>query len=157
MIPWKWALILGGAFAWGWVSNGWRLNLEAEKLTHESAQSIAAANQKAREAERQAQEKAIQVVADERKKLEVSQNETNRLRDCIRRGTCGVRIVASACPATVPKASEGGPVGSGESSPAPADVASDYLALRSAIEVTEAKLSACQSILRGLVKAPQND
>lgn len=154
MKVWQLAVLVAGGFAWGWVSNGWRLGLEAERVARAHAERVAAVEKAAREAEQAAQARATEAVAAARKKLEKSQHETARLRSCLADGSCGLRVAAPSCSGPVPEAPEGGPLDSGADAPAPASAAPHYLALRDAIELTEAKLAGCQEALRPLVTPP---
>lgn len=129
-------IALALSFGGGWMANGWRLNAQhqAEKLATAKAtlrltDGLSATND------------------DNLAKLEKSQNETNRLRDCLRTGTCGLRIYA-ACPTTT--SSAGVDTGEGAELAEPARRA--YFALRDAIDKHQAQLSACQDQLR--LRAP---
>ncbi len=94
------ALVLAGAFAAGWVVQGWRADAALVQLRQAHATvlvEIAAKTQAAAEAvrtyERQA---ALALAAADKKGTEELSNakaETQRMRDCVRAGTCGVRIV----------------------------------------------------------------
>lgn len=94
------ALALASAFAAGWAAQGWRADAALVQLRQAHATvlvEIAAKTQAAAEAvrtyERQA---ALALAAADKKSTEELSNaktETQRLRDCVRAGTCGVRIV----------------------------------------------------------------
>lgn len=147
-------LIVGGAFGAGWAVNGWRLGEQAAKTDRQRAEATAATwRQVVREVERLQSNLSAATNAG-REQLERAQDETNRLRACIDRGDCGlrVRVERPVCPGTVP-AADGGPVDTAAGAPLAAAARPDYFALRSAIEVTEAKLTACQKAL-GALAAP---
>jgi hypothetical protein len=86
----------------------------------------------------------------ESKKLKESENENNRLRDCLRRGTCGLRI-AAVCPANtgsvVSAARPGGSVDSGAGAGLTTQAEQDYFVLRAGISSAQRKLAACQASL----------
>jgi len=94
------ALMLASAFAAGWAAQGWRADAALVQLRQAHATvlvEIAAKTQAAAEAvrtyERQA---ALALAAADKKSTEELSNaktETQRMRDCVRAGTCGVRIV----------------------------------------------------------------
>jgi hypothetical protein len=93
--------------------------------------------------------------ARENAKLKEAENETNRLRDCLRRGTCGLRI-AAVCPANpggvVPAAAAGGGLDSGAGAGLTPQAEQDYFLLRSGISSAQRKLAACQSTLREITE-----
>lgn len=86
----------------------------------------------------------------ENAKLKDAENENNRLRDCLRRGTCGLRI-AAICPASpggvLSAAAGGGGVDSGAGAGLTAQAEQDYFVLRSGISSAQRKLAACQESL----------
>ncbi|WP_313571430.1 lysis system i-spanin subunit Rz [Comamonas terrigena] len=94
------ALVLAGAFAAGWVAQGWRADAALAQLRQDHAGVLADIATKTRAAadavrayERQA---GLALAAADKKSTEDLNNakaETQRLRDCVRAGTCGVRIV----------------------------------------------------------------
>lgn len=94
------ALALAGAFAAGWVVQGWRADAALAQLRQAHAGVLADIATKTRIAadavrayERQA---GLALAAVDKKSTEELSNakaETQRLRDCVRAGTCGVRIV----------------------------------------------------------------
>jgi len=124
------ALALG--FGGGWMVNGWRLDAKAQ------AERLGAAKATIRLTD------GLAATNDENlAKLEKSQNETNRLRDCLRTGTCGLRI-HTICPTTAPSAS----VDTGEGAELAEPARRAYFALRDAIDKHQAQLDACQDQLR---------
>lgn len=94
------ALVLAGAFAAGWTAQGWRSDAALALLRQDHAGVLAdiaiktrAAADAVRAYERQA---GLALAAADKKSTEDLNNakaETQRLRDCVRAGTCGVRIV----------------------------------------------------------------
>lgn len=94
------ALALAGAFAAGWVVKGWRADAVLAQLRQVHAGVLADIATKTRAAadavrayERQA---GLALAAADKQSTEDLNNakaETQRLRDCVRAGTCGVRIV----------------------------------------------------------------
>lgn len=94
------ALVLGAAFAAGWVVQGWRADAALAQLRQDHAGVLADIATKTRAAadavrayERQA---GLALASADKKNTEDLNNakaETQRLRDCVRAGTCGVRIV----------------------------------------------------------------
>lgn len=94
------ALVLAGAFAAGWVVQGWRADAALAQVRQGHASVLADIATKTRAAadavrayERQA---GLALAAADKKTTEELNNakaETQRLRDCVRAGTCGVRIV----------------------------------------------------------------
>ena len=94
------ALVLAGAFAAGWLAQGWRAGAELAKVRQAHAEVLASIATKTREtadAVRAYEQRAGQALSAADKKhtedLNHEKAETQRLRDCVRAGTCGVRIV----------------------------------------------------------------
>lgn len=94
------ALALAGAFAVGWVAQGWRSDVALAQLRQDHAgvlADIAAKTRAAADAVRASERQAgLALAAADKKSTEELSNakaETQRLRDCVRAGTCGVRIV----------------------------------------------------------------
>lgn len=141
-------LALAGAFFAGWSSNGWRLNAEHDRERLELAQQ-AARQLDAMTADRD--DKAGKLATSNDKhlaELKGAQNETNRLRDCLRAGTCGLRIAANCPAAQSPGIATAPSVDYGTGAELTADAESAYFALRDGIDRTETKLAACQDELR---------
>jgi hypothetical protein len=94
------ALVLAGAFAAGWTAQGWRSDAALSQLRQDHAGVLADIATKTRAAadavrayERQA---GLALAAADKKHTEDlnhAKAETQRLRDCVRAVTCGVRIV----------------------------------------------------------------
>jgi len=139
-------LVLG--FSAGWGVNGWRLDA---KYSHEAeARAQAAAKQLATlTADRDAKAAALTVANDRHmKELQGAQNETNRLRDCLRSGTCGLRIAATCSPAQTPGATAAPSVDSGAGAELAETARRAYFALRDGIDRAGSQLAACQDELR---------
>lgn len=147
---------LAAAGATGWFVNGWRLNSEIAELQRQHAQAMFVASEAAaRElAKVTAERDAIQATfngldAAGLAKLKGDADETERLRTCVRNGTCGLRIRAS-CPTNtpnVPGAPQGGGLDTGTGSRLDANAESDYFALRGGISRIQNKLATCQAAL----------
>lgn len=158
MITWRAGAALAlvaAAFGAGWAANGWRLDGRAAEMRadHEAAAG-AAWRENAREVSRLAgetrelQARLNAIASQARTDLENANAETNALRDCLRRGACGLRVNAApaSCPAAVPRAPDGRPVDSGAGAVLTPDAESAYFALREGLARTEAKLKACQRV-----------
>lgn len=94
------ALVLAGAFAAGWVVQGWRADAALAQLRQDHAgvlADIATKTRAAADAVRAYEQQVGRALAAADKKstedLNNAKAETQRLRDCVRVGTCGVRIV----------------------------------------------------------------
>lgn len=140
-------LALAGAFFAGWAGNGWRLTAKHEREALEQAES-ARIELETMTADRDA--KTAELAASNDKhlaELEGAQNETNRLRDCLRTGTCGLRIAATCPPAQSPGVTTTPSVDSETRAVLTPDAESAYFTLRDGIDRTERKLAACQDEL----------
>lgn len=136
------AALLAG-FAGGWTVNGWRYEAaESEALRH----AIEAKDDAIAKRDELAKKLAD---ADDThtKELKDANTETNRLRDCLRTGSCGLRIKARCPSATA--AAPGASVDSGPGAELDATAGSAYFALRDGINQVTAQLAACQDQLRG--------
>lgn len=151
LTPPGWALWLAliGGFSGGWAANGWRLEAQyadaASKVAKEAKDALTAAMTERDELAKKLTETNDAALAE----LQGAQNETNRLRDCLRAGTCGLRVAAK-CP-------EGsGTPGASVDINAGAELAESarqsYFALRDGIDRASAQLSACQSELKWRVE-----
>lgn len=145
---WLAAAGLAAAFAAGWAANGWRLgaNHAAEALARSQA---TVRWMEAADAERLALQTKLTASDDAAAaKLRSAQDETNRLRDCLRAGTCGLRVNVAAprCP-DLPEAAPGAGVDSAAGARLDPDAESAYFALRDGIDRVQAKLTACQGRL----------
>lgn len=79
--------------------------------------------------------------------LKGAQNETNRLRDCMLTGSCGLRVNATCGPRLGPT-SPG--VDNGAGAELDADARQAYFALRDGIDRVTAQLTACQGQLSAM-------
>lgn len=162
MIPSPRLLIAAGAltvaFLAGWWTNGTRWEARTSQEARERAESgrqaaiRAAAMQRELSDARDVLAARLQLSDDQHAKaLETAQHETNRLRDCVAAGTCGLRVLAR-CPAPgVPEpASSASSAGVDPGTGAELDGAAGpaYFALRDGIDQAAAKLSACQEQLK---------
>ncbi len=97
-----------------------------------------------------ANDAALQAAADQHlKELQHAQRETNQLRDCVRDGTCGLRINA-VCPAATGRLEEPSAAGLDPGTGARLAPSAEraYFALRDGIDSAQSKLSACQDELK---------
>ena len=131
------ALTLAGLV--GWTAQGWRKDAVIAELKqkHEAAISKASddalALQQTRDNDHAAVVSKITAVdASATFALTKAQNETDRLRNCVRTGTCGLRIAAT-CPAAA----------SGVMPSAPADPGSSSMAFLYAATISAAGAPAC--------------
>lgn len=150
------ALAVAG-FAAGWGVNGWHSDAKLSKVKAEYAQSSVDATQRALASQKELferKEKRAQELSTidklELEKLKGAENETQRLRACLRNGTCGLRI-AAVCPA--PSSQLPGTTASSSMDPSAAAGLTDaagqaYLDLRDQIARTQSTLSACQASLK---------
>jgi hypothetical protein len=101
------AALVAGALAFGaaWQVQGWRLGSEVQQLKAEHAQTLrglADATAQARDAlgrySQAVNRQLAQLDATHYQELTHAQDETRRLRACLRAGTCGVRIRTAAAP-----------------------------------------------------------
>jgi prophage endopeptidase len=150
------AAIAASAFTAGWTANGWRLGSEIEAIQsvhiQDKADQLEAFMQRRAvlAAERDAlADRMAAIDKSATEKLRKDRNETNRYRDCLSDGTCGLRIQATCAPAAggASEASNGTGVDPGEGATLDSIARSAYSALRDAIDSTENKLNACQGLL----------
>ena len=150
------ATALLGAFAAGWVGQGWRLQaaLDKKELTHaQQLQAIAAEATQARATvQKQERQMAAQLAELDKQKMEeinAAKSETNRLRRCIAAGTCGVRLNSTAGAASSRGAADAAAPGVDNAAPAlDAALQQRVLDLRDAI----AEDSAALEYLQGYAK-----
>lgn len=130
------------AFACGWLVNGWRMDAEALEVAEQAAKTL-----RERTAERDALAASLRAANDQHAaKLKGAQDETNRLRDCLRSGTCGLRIGAR-CP-SAPETPAAAGVDPGARAELDRAAESAYFALRDGIDRAAAQLAACQAELK---------
>lgn len=147
-----------GAFAAGWYVQGERGDAALATLQSEHSTALAAAEHNARVAQEALNDERDQWniergrVADEAlEKVRLANVETNRLRDCIADGTCGLRVAAkcpASRPADVPQAGTPGRVDHGAAPELDADARRNYFALREGIALITRQLEACQQSQR---------
>lgn len=146
-------VVLAAAFAAGWTAQGWRADAALARLRQDHAGVLADIATKTRATadavrayERQA---GLALAAADKKSTEDLNNakaETQRLRDCVRAGTCGVRIVtryADQPDGAGPADAATGGVGD-DSITLDAGVSERVLDLRDAIAEDQAKLEYLQ-------------
>lgn len=80
--------------------------------------------------------------------LKDAQNETNRLRDCLRAGTCGLRVAVACTNPAGPQSPARPGVDSGTGAELAEPARRAYFALRDGIDRSSAQLAACQDELR---------
>lgn len=96
------------------------------------------------------QDAVATIDATQQQRLSDALQANQRMRDCINRGTCGVRVIGAKCPAPsgVPGTSSGAGVDSGGPPILTADGGRDVSNLRDSITYKERQLAACQAILK---------
>lgn len=156
-------LALAVSFGAGWLGNGWRYDAQLQKIRADQAQALNTANsavvqtQKRLDAERDEHASELaQLDAAGTSNLRKMHEENTRLRTCIDRGTCGLRVnvVRRACSAgDLPGAAETSRVDSGDGAELSPDARQAYFALREALGRVEIKLAACQSSLNILTES----
>jgi len=146
-----------------WTVQGWRKAGEIATLKQQHAEAVSvAAKASADELTRvTSQRDALQlqlstIAGSATAALTKAQNENDSMRDCVRRGTCGVRIAAT-CPTNppgLPASASGGGVDSGTAAVLTPQAGQDYFSLRAGIIKTEGVLAACQASLRATLATP---
>lgn len=135
-------------FASGWMVNGWRLN---DKFNAQSVKTLQE-NQNKLKTLTEERDLLAQKITETNNfysaKLTKSQHETNNLRDCLRLGTCGLRINALCSDSGQSKTSTATGLDIGKIPVLTPDAETNYFALLDNINTTEIKLSACQDELR---------
>lgn len=153
MTPPSWVVTHGGAFIIGacasfWLTDLYHSNKAAQLQTTAEHERAEAFRWVIAEQKRSAAEMAV---ADTNALIEVrrEQEKTDKLRDCIERGTgCGLRVKvvrpATQC-GNMPEADTAARVGDrgGEWAELDADARRDYLALRARLPVVEQALRLC--------------
>lgn len=141
------ALAFGGA--WQWQANKYGAQLASMRTDHAQVlQQLADKTQAAYEAvrEREGQVQAALAQADQQHQQELThaKTETDRLRACVRAGTCGVRIItrSTACAAGGDVPQDAGAGGVGDGAVALDDAAANrVLDLRESVQSDAAKLA----------------
>lgn len=151
------AVLAALSFAAGWKVCAWRQDSrEAAKQARELTQAI-----EDRDAAIKSRDEAVKRanVTDNQAQegLKNAQAETNRLRDCLRNGSCGLRVAAKCppVPASSPAAS-GAIVDHGTAARLDSAAESAYFALRDGIDQQRRQLEACQARLMPLRQSPGN-
>lgn len=139
--------VAAAGFAAGWAVNGWRLTSQHEAEARERAtQALRQLEHVTADRDRLAgalaQSNDTQLTA-----LKGMQDETNRLRDCLRTGRCGLRVAASCPDPTGAQGTTGTGLGAGAGARLDPDAEPAYFALREGIQRTQRKLAACQEQL----------
>lgn len=157
--PYVYAAVLAATFGTGWAVNGWRVGAQVSDLKAAHSRSLLVATEAglsqlkiATDERDAAQARLVAIARDGLADIQKAKDETERLRSCIARGTCGLRIAATCPPNTpaVPEAPGGGVVATAAGPVLSPAAQSDYFALRSNIELTEGVLASCQKTLGAL-------
>lgn len=160
MTPPSWVVTHGGALVLGlvvgWFSNGWRLGEQIAQTDTRTARAETAAEHERAEAFRwviaeQKRSAAEMAVADTNALIEVrrEQEKTDKLRDCIERGTgCGLRVKIVRTPAqcgNLPETGAAAGVGDRGGEWAELDPATrrDYYTLREQLAVVQRAAKLC--------------
>lgn len=151
-------VVLVAVFGAGARVDNWHMTARLEKLKAEDADAAvktaneALAEQTRRYAAHLAEvQKVAAIDKAELAKLKGAQDENDRLRACVRNGTCGLRIHAScpvSAPGSVPTPSASPGVDTGTSPGLDATAEWNYFALRDGIIKFQAALAACQATLK---------
>ena len=152
--------ILSGFALFGWTAATWRKDAQIATIKNEHATELAAATSQAlalqqeRDAARSTLAAKLSTVdAEGVRALKKAQNETDRLRTCVRNGTCGVRVEATCPPASgsvLPSTATNSGVDSGAGARLTPEAEQDYFNLRTDIKRVQTKLSACQAAAANL-------
>lgn len=157
------ALVGGGGYV-GWHEESVRASAVLSKAQKEFADEKTRAVSAALEAQRKqlddqhSKELALaKVDQEELNRLKGAEDETNRLRRCLRDGTCGLRIAAH-CPAAptghVLSAAPSASVDPGATAELDESARQSYLALRKGIDKVASQLRACQTAIRTYTGQP---
>jgi hypothetical protein len=125
------------------------LNAKLSHLENDIAQQV---NKQAALVSQQEKTEAQKVAAIDvagTQKLTEAKNANESLRTGVAAGTVGLRVAARCpTPTAMPSAPENSSVGNGASPALTPAAESAYFTLRTAIDSTEAKLTACQALLK---------
>lgn len=151
------AVVAAVSFGTGWAVQGWHIGakLAAQDAIHARADAKATATHDAQVTAISGQRAQLArdlFASDERhtKQLQGERNEIQRINDCVRSGTCGLRVAATCKPAPVQLLPGAGAAGSVDTATAPRltpDAEQAYFALRTAIAGQKAQLGACVAAL----------
>lgn len=159
MVELRVALALGVAallFALGFGASHLRSDAQIKTIKAAHAQEKSAAYATALAAQKQLDTKRDEQAATvariditQTALLQKDQDELEKLRSCVARGTCGVRVIGAKCPATtsVPGTATSAGMGDATQPTLNADAQRAYATFRSAILTKERQLEACQQIL----------
>lgn len=149
------AALFAAGLAVGWVINGWRGDAALSDLKAAHAGLVSAANAASAAWATAAQQRYAALVSNHAKidaeqtaALGKERDETQRLRDCVARGTCGLRV-AAVCPARAPDVPGAAPAAGVGDAGAPGlteDARRNYYALRDGIAAVTRQLTACQQM-----------
>lgn len=145
-----------------WNVQAWRYDAQIGKLKTTHATTLATISDKTAKAygaivkyEAQVQKDLAQKDATHFKELTHERAETDRLRACVRAGTCGVRIIAAAPSAhTCPRAQDAAAGGVGDGAvELDAEAAGRVLDLRESVHADAAKLDYLQGYAQACYRA----
>lgn len=140
-----------------WIAQDWRYDAQLSRLRAQHADTLrtiadktATAAQAVRRAEQATAARLAAADAKYHQELSNARQETDRLRACVRAGTCGVRIITAAPSAAAcagPANAAASSVGDGAVT-LDADAAQRVLDLRESVATDSAKLSYLQDYAR---------
>jgi len=138
------------AFGAAWKTQGWRYGERIADMKRATAEAEAAASAAAKEQSEETQRRVAVIDAHRTKELTDARTDNDRLRAAVADGSRRLRIAIQSQPAcpSGPAANSG--VDSGASAELAPSARRAYFALRSGLIEQEAKLAACQEILRSL-------
>lgn len=148
-------LVIVAVFAAGWKVCDWRMTTQANAEALDRAE---AAEKQLEDMTAKRDALAATLASKDNqhmKDMQNAQRETNHLRDCLRSGTCGLRVAATCRPAPGTADAAGSRVDIGAGAELTGEAERAYFALRDGIDAVDAKLSACQDQLRArVISAP---
>ena len=148
------AVLAALSFAAGWKVCAWR---QASQAADKQAQELTQAIKDRDEAIKTRDEAIKRANATDNQAqegLKNAQAETNRLRDCLRNGSCGLRVAAKCPPVPASSPAASGPgVDHGTAARLDPAFESAYFALRDGIDRQRRQLEACQARLTPSVGA----
>lgn len=146
------AVLAALSFGAGWKVCAWR---QASQVADKQAQELSDAIRDRDAAIKERDAFAARVNASDSKAqegLKNAQAENDRLRDCLRNGSCWLRVAAKCPPVPASSPAASGPVVDHGTAPRlDSAVESAYFALRDGIEQQRRQLEACQARLTGSV------
>lgn len=156
------ALAAGLAFGGAWQLQAWRYGAQLSDIKtahartlHDLADKTAKAYVAVRAREGQIQAQLAQADEKHQQELTHERKETDRLRACVRAGTCGVRIIAAAPSAhACPRAQDAAAGGVGDGAvELDAEAAGRVLDLRESVHADAAKLDYLQGYAQACYRA----